>query len=360
MNYTSKVFVVGADYHGEWTKDVYTTFRELGIDAELIYTNTLFGGRDSSKDVSSRAFIEKIKEFFRQNAHFFFEFIKKVRRQMSERTLVAKITAFHTPGKKLLILFIWTPPSVSLLKRIKKEKDIILVMWQGEPPVRDLKWAPSFPYFDHIFIVDEEWIPLFDEALQKRMTFLPLASSPATHFPLKENERDKKFVSQIACVGYYRPERAETLSVLKDYDLKIYGYWWEPGMERFPWLKKRYYGPASNEVANQVFNGTEIAIGNFTVPSSFNNNITQRVFDVSLVGNFQLSSYSPAIPKLFGNSVPMFHNREELKTLVDYYLSHPEERQRCADEAHMIAMRDHTYASRVKALMKTLSEKGWM
>lgn len=352
----TQVIVVGADYHGEWAKDVTLAFRAVGMGAELVYTNTLFGGLNSASSVKGRAFLETIKEFFRQHARFFFDFIKGVRRQMAERSLLKKIASFHKPGEKLLVLFIWTPPGETILKYLKKRGGITLMMWEGEIPLGHPGWIPSFPYFDHIFSVDEEWIPLFEKEVQGRTTYLPLSSSPTKYFPLKNEGKDGRFASDIAFVGYYRPERAETLSVLKDRDIKIYGYWWETGMEAFPWLKEKYGGPLSNEDANQAFNEGKIQIGRLHSPVPYGNTITQRVFDIALAGNFQLSGYSAAIEKIFGKSVVMFHNGEELKKLVDYYLAHPEERQRLAGEAHAIALKDHAYASRIKTIIETLQK----
>lgn len=349
----SKAVILGADYHGEWAKDVYLGFCATGMDAELIYTNTLFGGMGSTR-VAAKVFLESVKQFFRQHAHSFFDFVKEIRRRMSERTLLRRMDSFRIPGKKLLIIFIWTPPSAPLLRSLKKMEGITLVLWQGEAPPRGPHWIPSFPYFDHVFYVDEDWLPLFDKEVQKKASFLPLSSSPTKFFPLKTEKKDPKLVSDIAFVGFYLKERAEMLAVLKDRDIKIYGYWWGGGMEIFPWLKEKYHGPLSNEDANQVFNAGKIQIGRLPSPVPYGDTITQRVFDVSLAGSFQLSRYSPAIERVFGDAVPMFHDANELRKMVDHYLSYPEERERLAAKAHAIALKDHTYASRIKVMLEVL------
>jgi len=350
----NKVIVLGADYHGEWAKDVCIAFKDIGMDAELIYTNTVFGAMGSTR-MAAKTLLEKVKQFFRLHARFIFDLVKEIRRRMSERALVEKIASFQKPGEKILILFIWTPPSASLLAALKKNSAITLILWQGEAPARNAIWGPSFPFFDHIFSVDEDWLHLFDEALWGRITYLPLSSSPANHFPLPKEKQDPQFASEVAFVGYYRSERAEKLAVLKEYDLRIYGFWWESGMSRFPWLKEKYFGPASNEDANKVFNGGKIQIGRLSAtPIAHGDTVTQRVFDISLAGSFQLSEYSPAIEKIFGQSVVMFNTTEELKKLVAYYLAHPEERERLAARAHAIALKDHTYASRIKAIMEVV------
>jgi hypothetical protein len=356
MDSKSKVIIVGADYHGDWAKDTYLALRDLGVDTDLVFTNTLVKGTDNNTDVTKRAQLEKIKRFFRNHARFIFNLVKEQRRRMSEREIVRQIKFSYAPGKKLFVVFLWTPPRVVLLRTLKKIQGITLVLWQGESPTLDANWPPTFPYFDHFLSVGEEWLELLPEEVKKKARFLPLASSPEKFFPLKEKMKDEKFASDIAFVGYYRPRRAEMLSGLKDYDLKIYGYWWENGMKEFPWVKEKYFGPLSNEDANRVFNGGKIEIGRSPTEPEFpySISITQRPFDISLAGNFQLSGYAPAMEKIFGDSVPMFHNDEELKKMVDYYLSHPEEREHLAAKAHTIVLNGHTYAHRAKALVEIL------
>jgi hypothetical protein len=350
-----QVMVIGADNHGEWPKDTFCAFQDYGMDSQFIYTNTVLKGMDSSTSIEERASLEKIKNFFRLHAMPIFNVIKAVRRSMSERDFLKKLLSFHEPGKSMLVFFVWTPPSVRLLKKLKGRKGIRLVLWQGEPPVRNAKWMPSFPYFEHIFCVDEEWFDLFGEGAKEKISFLPLSSNPKKNFPLEKDDAvNPEFAPDIAFVGSYGVERAETLSSLKDDNLKIYGYWWEPGMNQFPWLKEKYYGPVSNEEANKIFNNAKIPIGILPVLDPYGFVITQRVFDIALTGNFQVSGYTPAIPKMFGEAIPMFRNKEELKKLVDYYLPRPEERKRLGAEVHTIAMKGHTYESRIRTILEVL------
>jgi len=354
MSNKPQIVVVGADYHGEWAKDFYLAAKERGLESELVYTNTLLGGMGSSR-MKAKVRQEVVKEFFRKYALPLFNLIKRARRSMSEYEVVRKIELFQKPGEKLLIVFIWTPPSVSLLERLKRDKNTTLVLWQGEPPVRNPEWNKAFPYFDHIFCVDEEWSPLFEDAVRGKMSFLPLSSNEKKFFPLSKEAKDDRFNSDIVFVGYYLPERAQMLAALKDRDLKIYGYWWENGLAEHPWIKDIYGGPVSNEDANKIFNGAKIAIGTLPGVASYSQTIiTQRVFDISLAGNFQLSQYSPTIPKLFGDSIVMFRDRDELKRLVDFYLDHPAERKKLAAEAHAIALKSQSYKSRLRTILGTV------
>ncbi|HVM77094.1 MAG TPA: glycosyltransferase [Candidatus Paceibacterota bacterium] len=350
----TQIIVVGPDHHGDWPKDIYLGIKQAGIGAELIFTNTLVKGTDNNTDISKRARLEKIKQLFRNYARPVFNYVKKRRRLMAERSLFDQVNAAHRPGEKLHVMFMWTPPSIETLKILKENKDIVLSLWLGEAPIREPLWPATFPHFDHFIYVDEEWYPILAPDVQKKSAYIPLASTPEKFFPIKPEEKNDKFKCDIAFVGYYLDERAEVLSVVKDYDLHIYGYRWENGFEKFPWLKEKWKGPLSNEDANQAFNGAKIEIGRALSFVKFGHVVTQRVFDISLAGNFQLSGYAPSLEKMFGDSIPMFNDAKELKEKVDYYLAHPEERERLAKKAHEICLREHTYAHRVQELIKVL------
>lgn len=70
--------------------------------------------------------------------------------------------------------------------------------------------------------------------------------------------------------------------------------------------------------------------------------ISNRVFDVTASGGFLISDYMPEIESFYGNSIPMFKNKEELKALLSYYLSHPEERAEKAKQAQKITLKHFT------------------
>ena len=70
--------------------------------------------------------------------------------------------------------------------------------------------------------------------------------------------------------------------------------------------------------------------------------ISNRVFDVTASGGFLISDYMSEVEKFYGDSIPMFKTKEELKHLIDYYLSHPNERKEKALKAQQITLSNFT------------------
>ena len=66
--------------------------------------------------------------------------------------------------------------------------------------------------------------------------------------------------------------------------------------------------------------------------------ISNRIFDATACGTLVISDYMPEIEEIYGDAVPMYKNAEEFKHLIEFYLSHPEERKRKALKAQKITL----------------------
>lgn len=64
--------------------------------------------------------------------------------------------------------------------------------------------------------------------------------------------------------------------------------------------------------------------------------VSNRIFDVTACGGFIISDYIAEIEEIYGDSIPMYKNKKEFKALVEYYLAHPDERRRKAEQAQKI------------------------
>lgn len=353
MNKPLRVVVVGPSWYGNWVDYFYEGLVAAGADAKVIYTNTLFGSSlGYGSDRTMRVF-EKAKRALVKASPKLFEFLKSIRRVVSERDLLQQLRDAESAAPTFVV-FVWTPPGVRLLKKLKELHNTKLVYWIGEPLNRDKRWRGTLTYFDHLFLVDSPlWSGGLGEESLKKATLLPLSSTPKVFHPVEMSEEErKKYGSDIAFVGLYRRERAEMIEPIKNYDFKIYGYGWEGAEKDFPWLRGRVMGPAPTEELNNIFSGAKISIGSLGM--SFQENLptlTQRVFDIALSGGFQLSQWNPMTEEAFGDSVPLFRSTDELAKLLDYYMSRPEERKRLAEKAHSIALRN-TWEDRAREAIR--------
>jgi spore maturation protein CgeB len=82
-----------------------------------------------------------------------------------------------------------------------------------------------------------------------------------------------------------------------------------------------------------------------------------RTYEIAACGAFQLSDNSrKEMYDLFGDSIAVYNDADDLQAKVDYYLTHENERQEMADEAHA-RVQGCTYENRVrKVLLPFLKE----
>ncbi len=84
----------------------------------------------------------------------------------------------------------------------------------------------------------------------------------------------------------------------------------------------------------------------------------QRVFEVMAAGGFLISNYQKELEELFvpGKEIVLYHNEEELLELVEYYLTHEEERKEIARNGQRKVLAHHTLHIRFQRVMEIVYE----
>ena len=298
---------------------------------------------------------EKSKSFVRKISPRFFVLLKGFRQYFSEREILLRLSKFDLKNDKIIIIFTWTPGSFRIMKKLRAKKELKLVLWLGEPPIRDITWEPKLEYFDTVFAVDEGfYLKDLTEANRARFQLLPLASDDTIFYPL--HEVPEKYKADIAFVGKYLPSRARSLERFKNHNIKIYGYGWDAGFIDFPWLKNVCKGGVPIAELNFIYNGAKVAIGTLGMPKDPYTTSTQRTFDIGLTGTFQVCEEVRLTRKLFGDAVGIFDNDDELQKQVEYALSHEEERKARGAMSRQIALQ-WTYNEDAKKILRACGEK---
>lgn len=86
--------------------------------------------------------------------------------------------------------------------------------------------------------------------------------------------------------------------------------------------------------------------------------IPQRVFDIMAAGGFLLTNYQEEIEELFvpGEDLAVYHNQQELEELVEYYLTHEEERERIARNGQKKVLENHGYSIKLTKAFQMIME----
>lgn len=160
--------------------------------------------------------------------------------------------------------------------------------------------------------------------------------------------------SDIGFVGTLVPRelysrRIAALESLREFDLAIWSVHEVPAS-----LQSAYRGPALGERMVQAISSAKIVVNPHADFMRYGGNM--RLFEACGVGALQLVDDLPGVHQWFrvGTDLVSYHNPQDLRDQVAYYLSHDDERRRIAasGQAHVVA--HHTYDERMARLVEMI------
>jgi len=161
---------------------------------------------------------------------------------------------------------------------------------------------------------------------------------------LSKFEEEEKLRFEAYCIlkatAIYRDHIVSLLS--ENYNFKIFGdEKWKEKYEKYYYGSVDYYKdlPKLYKCAKIVINTTSFQM---------NTAINQRVYDVFFDNGFLISDYRKDYDTLFGkNVIPTFKSKDELISLINYYLSKKDERKLLSQKISDIIKEKHLYSNRL-------------
>lgn len=262
-----------------------------------------------------------------------------------------------------LVLALAQAPLDRHVLRKMKQANMRTVMWFVEDYRVFEYWQAYAPLYDAFAVIQKK--PFLDElkkAGQPHGFYLPLAALPEFHRPIQLSAAEKKeFGSDISFLGAGYPNRRVAFRPLADRDFKIWGSDWE-GEGALAANIQRSGERISEEDSVKIYNAAKI---NLNLHSSlYTDNLVSggdfvnpRTFELAAMGAFQLVDRRSLLPELFADDeLATFQSPDELYSMLDYFLAHPEERERIAARARERVLREHTYEQRMKSLVKYMED----
>lgn len=179
--------------------------------------------------------------------------------------------------------------------------------------------------------------------------FIPQFTDPEKFFPSVSDEFRTKLLFVGNSRGVFR--NGVKFALEKDLPITVYGTGWDS------FGVKTVKDGITNTDLNKYYSSADIVLCDHWADMLQNGFIANRIFDAAASGAFIISDYGEAVERLFGGSVPMYKNADELKELVDYYLAHPSERRKKAEQARIITLKDFTadaVVNRLNALFERI------
>ncbi len=232
----------------------------------------------------------------------------------------------------------------------QKEKNKINVMYLYYP----LETANMQKYDNLTDAIEPDWYSLQTElwnfdliavaspTYQKEIEKFGIPTIYTSQFTNPEKffyEYDKNKAYDILFVGRPGYERISAKWAIESgFNVALFGSGWQ-NKAPIEYFKGDYI---DNEELHKYYASAKIVLNDTRDDMKKAGFISNRIFDVTASGGFVISDYMPEIEQIYGNSIPMFKTKEELKNLLNYYLAHPKERTQKAKQAQEITLKSFT------------------
>lgn len=254
-----------------------------------------------------------------------------------------------------------------LLWKIIKEYGLPNVYWAIEDPTF-FDWSSTIHVdaYDFIFTVSEECVEKYAK-LGKPAAYLSYACNPEFHKRVEAVEEYKNDIVLLSNkVKEYEAERCAFRNkcyvdlvepvVKGGYDIKLYGYGWDDEKLAIPTKNLGGYVPRTD--VPKVYSSAKIVL---IIQWDYTGHICFKTYEALGCRCMQIAPYTPLQEKYFTHGEHLVYSRsaEETVKLVDYYLSHEEERELIAARGQEEAYKNHNCTLRARKALEVLKGHGF-
>ena len=243
------------------------------------------------------------------------------------------------------------------VKRLN-ENGIQTALWTIDAPTNFEPILKVAPYYDFVFCGGSEAQELLTANSITNSIWLPFACDPTYHHAVDLTEEERAtYTKDIAFVGSFYPCRWKILKQITDCDMGIWGPGWE----------KTGTTSCGNSVINnamlsyseviKIFSAAKIVIViHYQDESTPCYQASPKVYEALACKSFLLVDRQQDVFKLFedGTHLVGFDGYEDLREKINYYIKHPGEREKIAEQGYMEVMKMHTYKHRINKILSTL------
>ncbi|MCT4542402.1 MAG: glycosyltransferase [Vallitalea sp.] len=317
--------------------------------------------------------------------------------EKDDRFIFGLPLGFRDAGHKIIVSGSINEEKVYRLIKTFKPDLAVLLGWTTEHSDYNLKlvnvactkykvpliyWATEDPTFTsdftiplikkanpkYVFTVAPSRIPIYN-SIGIGASYLPFAYQPSIHKPVKCQKWCKKNIAVVANAypnvlsndkKHYRHKSLNILvkPLLKNnISIDFWGKYWDQ-MEPFLEVKipdDLLHGYLHYLQTNNVYRCSNIIIG---LQNYYDELVSMRTYEILGSNGFLITSYNTKLCELFTPNKDLIVSTcsEETLEFVDFYLKHPEFRNKIKENATK-AIKDHTYKHRAEKIINVLKKE---
>ena len=230
-----------------------------------------------------------------------------------------------------------------------------LTAYDPNPAQVNLLWSISHPEklgaeecerYDAVLVASEAFAATLRERVGVPIAVLEQATDPEVFFP----EADPAHARDLVFVGNSRKVLRRTLAALlpTEHDLAVWGGDWD-GLIDTRHVVGAYL---PNDEVRRAYSSAAIVLNDHWDDMREHGFASNRLYDAVACGALVVSDRLDGLEERFGGAVVTYETADELRTIVDHFLAHPDERARRGAAGRAIVLAEHTFARRVDALLE--------
>lgn len=247
------------------------------------------------------------------------------------------------------------------VRRIK-DLGVPIALWTTDAPVDFKNILEAAPSYDHLFCAGTEAREIFIARGLRNVTWVPFACDPAYHQPVPLNGDDQtKYGRDVVFVGSFYPNRAAMLETIADLDLGVWGPYWDRAVQFPKVLARSVTAKINYDQWVKIYSAAKITlVVHYQNPGVPCDQASPKIFEALACGAFVLVDDQKDARELFtdGKHVVFFRDKDDLRAKAGYYLDHPEERRRIAEEGRRYVIGNHRYQDRMQCMIEVLRSSG--
>jgi spore maturation protein CgeB len=270
-----------------------------------------------------------------------------------ERGLMKIMNSFNPD---ILLVIRGNGYSEKILQDIRsKHPKVKIIGWWVKDPRNDNQLIDDAKLYDSYYCMHRHGY-----SSENKIKYLPALGIYSDLYRKQYHDSEQRKLTDVCFVGGQFKRRGYYLSYLTEFDLEIYGPGWrkygasrKADLSKFLKLRSIW-----GEDLVKLYNNSKIVINiSQWSPEEFGGE-NLRLFDVPSCGAFLLTDHTNDLLNFFtpGVEIETFKSPKELRDKVEYYLSHPEEREKIAKKGYERSLKLPTYIDRAKEIINDMDK----
>lgn len=218
------------------------------------------------------------------------------------------------------------------------------------------RWVsnPGFSDYDIVFASSKTACNYVQQESGIETLLMPIATNSSRFHSNISPSAD--YLSDYCFTGSYWNDPREIIEMLDPksmpYKFKLYGKNWDK-IDKF---KQFNHGFVDYAKIPDIYASTKIVIDDANRVTKSYGAVNSRVYDALASGTLVLTNGEIGAKETFEGKLPVFKSKEELNSLIDYYLTNEDARLSKVKELQKFVLENHTYVNRAHTLKDVLEQ----